>query len=398
MQMANPTEVEADLFSAEREPAWRSAVWLSFSQLVHSSGSFLALLLFTRWEGLQAAGEFSYALAVSAPVVQLLSLQLRALLLTHSREELPLESVLSLRVLSLPAVLLFAIVSFALASPLATIWLFIRTVDAWAELLQSEWQRLNRISTACWGNFIRTPLFLLCIFLNSDPGLSSLLYLLLSIVVLLLVDARGLRWRFNFHLAALRCWARRGAALGVVLFLYLTATNIPRIVLEHYVGPAALGCFAALFVFAQTGNLVASALGQSLLPLFSVSPPKRILAWLCLPALAAVICLPVLYQFDELLLGLLNIPVSPENCALIHTTAWCQCLIWPAAMSGYALTARRLYGALQKVGWGIVVVSAVVSLLLVPSAGPIGAAIALACQSGFLVGITIVLLVTGAGS
>lgn len=398
MQTANPTASALDLPAAERQPLWRSAAWLTVSQLVHSSASFLALLLFARWEGLHAAGDFSYALAVSAPVVQLLSLQLKALLLTHSREEFPLVLALSVRALSAPAVLLLALTLFTVSSPLAGIWLLIRTVDAWAELLQSEHQRLHHPLAACWGGFMRTPLFLFCIFLTSDPTLSSLAYLALSIAILFLVDARCLRWSFNFDPEPLRYWVRRGAALGVVLFLYLAAANMPRLVLEHYAGPAALGVFAALFISAQTGSLMASALGQSLLPLFSVSSPKRILAWLGLPALGALAFLPILYRFDTVLLNVLRIPPSLENLHLIHTTAWCQCLIWPAAMAGYALTARRLYGPLQKVAWGMLAVSAVSSLLLIPVLGANGAALAAACQSGLLLGVTSFLLASGAES
>jgi hypothetical protein len=395
MQTATPIAAALELPSAERQPLWRSATWLTLAQLVHSSGAFLALLLLTRREGLSAAGEFSYALALTAPLVQLLSLQLKALLLTHASQEFSLPMALTLRLLTGPAALLISVLLAVAASPLAAIWLLIRTVDAWAELFQAEHQRFHRIPAACWGGLIRTPLLLLTILAAAEPYIFSLLYLAGSTLVLVLVDARGLNWRFDSDPVPLRRWAGSGATLGLVLFLYIAAVNFPRIVLEHYEGAAALGVFAALFVLTQTGNLVASALGQSLLPLFSVCAPSRIIAWLCVPATVALVLVPAFFQFDEVLLQLLRIPASPENSALIGLTGLCQCLIWPAAMAGYALTARRLYRPLQKIAWGMLATSILLSLLIIPSAGAAGAALVLAAQSGLLLGATVFLLGSG---
>lgn len=394
--MSSVLTASAAVESAHRDPfqLWRSAGLLTVAQLAQASGAFLALWVLVRQQGLVAAGEFSYALAITAPAAQLLSLQLKALLLTHAAAEFGLPGALGLRLLTLPLALLTALLLAWFAGSLSAVWFLTRTVESWAEIFQAAHQRQNAFVRASFGPLLRTPLLLLSLSLMHNLQEACWLYLGLSLLVLVFIDSASLGWQVELRPRASWLWLQKGTNLGLVLFLYLGASNLPRIVLEKSSGPAVLGAFASLFVVAQTGNLVASALGQSLLPLFASAGAGQILRWLAIPAIPALLFLPLLWQFAAHVLAWLGIPDSMENQQILKAVALCQCLIWPAAMAGCVLTARRHYRRLQWIAWLILVVSLLASILLVPNGGAVGAVVVLGLQSMLLLVVAITALGT----
>jgi O-antigen/teichoic acid export membrane protein len=74
---------------------------------------------------------------------------------------------------------------------------------------------------------------------------------------------------------------------------------------------------------------------------------------------------------------LLNIEESVLARELLWAMGLTQLTVWPAALVGFALTARRLYGSLLWVGVSLALTSLIGSLLVVPRWGAAGAATAL---------------------
>ena len=352
--------------------------WVMVANLAQAAGPFVGLLVIARWHGMAAAGQFAYAQALTAPIAQLLNLQLKALLLTHQVAELPLGTAVSIRILtSVVGVALILLLLFA-SGPLTGIWMGSRLADSWAELFQADLQRAGRMSRAAISVVLRAAGLVVLLALSASLEAALLGYVLFSLLLLFTFDWQPLRRQLNWNWAMLRPLVYRGVMLGVVLCLQAANSSIPRIVLEQNTDASTLGIFVTASVVLQAGNLLASAFGQILLPAMANSPLFRIASWTLVPFFAALFALFITVAASSWLLAFFHLASNSiaENTLLALSLA--QLTIWPATMLGYALTARRLYREMLWLGLGLIVVSSFSSWLLVIPFGSVGAAMSIA--------------------
>ena len=348
------------------------------ANLAQAAGPFAGLLVIARWHGMASAGHFAYAQALTAPLVQLLNLQLKALLLTHSVQELPVATAVSVRLLtSVFGAALILLLLFA-SGPLASLWMGSRLVDSWAEVFQSDLQRAGRMSRAALSILLRSCGLVALLTLSNSLENALLVYTLFSLLLLLTFDWLPLRQKLTCNWSLLRPLAQKGVLLGLVLFLQAANASIPRIVLEKNTDAATLGMFVTASVVSQTGNLLASAFGQSLLPAMTNAPVARIAFWTLVPFAAALFALLLTFAASSRLLAFFYLAASPAAATTLLALSLAQLTIWPATMLGYALTARRLYREMLWLGLSLILVSALSSWLLVIPFGSAGAAMSLA--------------------
>ncbi len=375
---------------------WQDTAWVATANVSQAAGPFFALLLLARWHGLEAAGQFAYALAVTAPLAQLLNFQLKALILTHRREELPLSIAASLRaIITLPASLIVLGFSIFIA-PLVGIWMAARMLDSWAEVFQADLQRSGNLPRAALSQALRALGLVAAIWLAPSPILASLLFLAFSLILLLLFDWRLLPLHLTLHWPALAPVLRRGFVLGLVLFLQTASSSIPRIVLENSTDSATLGLFATLSVLLQMGVLLATSFGQSLLPQLPTASVGRIAIWSAIPLSGAIIAFAAEQLGEPFLLELLHLAPTQQAHEILFALGLAQLTVWPAAMIGFALTAKRLYNELLWVGASILVASAASSFWLIPIWGLSGAAMTVASTAAMTLIVSFILLATAA--
>ena len=368
------------------------SAWAIVANLSQAAGPFLGLILISQTHGLGAAGRFAFAQALTTPIILLLSFQLKALLLTHEVAELSTASAVGIRALSSALGLAVTFGLLIWVSPLAGLLMASRLVDSWAELFQADQQRNGRMWRAGSSAFARACCFLAAIAATASAEEGVAAYVLLSLFLLLVFDLDSSGFGFQFDPTIWKTIFRRGSVLAGAMFLQALQASIPRLVLGHFASEAALGSFATLCVILQTGNLIASAFGQGLLPFLGDAPIRRIVIWAGLPAAVAVIVLGATLLAGDLPLVLFHIPVHPEARRTILALSLSQLVVWPAAMLGYALTARRIYGQQIYLALGLNVVSAASSLLLIPRFGAPGAAVTLGMTSAVTLAAAFVLL------
>jgi O-antigen/teichoic acid export membrane protein len=353
------------------------AFWVAIANLSQAAGPFVGLLALTKLHGLEAAGHFAYAQAVTAPLAQLMNFQLKALLLTHSDEEIPLSLAVRLRTLtSLPGLAAVLGLGFWI-SPLTGLWMFSRLIDSWAELYQTQSQRHGDMASCAVSVAFRA--LMLVLLLAWIPGLevAAGLYCCLSLTVLCAFDFRFRTPSTARHGGSLESLFRRGLLLGLILFLQALGSSIPRIVLEKYTDTITLGLFANFAVMVQGGTLLVTSYGQSLLPTLASAPVGKVVRICSITmALAGFVFLGE-QLFATTAFKLLNIEESVLARELLWAMGLTQLTVWPAALVGFALTARRLYGSLLWVGVSLALTSLIGSLLVVPRWGAAGAATAL---------------------
>jgi O-antigen/teichoic acid export membrane protein len=356
---------------------WSDSFWAAVANLSQAAGPFVGLLLLARWHGLEAAGQFAYAQAVTAPLAQLLNFQLKALILTHGVDELPVALASSIRLLSFPLALLLGVVLGIGLNPVAGLWMIARVIDSWAEVFQANDQRLGRMPRAALSVALRAVGLVVCLALLPGASEAVLAYLVISLMLLIFLDWKFTPLQLQLHWLTLRPILQRGSLLGLMLFLQAAASSLPRIVLEGITDAATLGLFASLSILVQIGNLLASSYGQGLLPLLPQAPLRRIAFWCSIPFVAALAALLFEVWSEPLILRLLQLAPTPETSQILLSLGLGQLTIWPAAMIGYALTARRQYSSLLWIGGILVASSAVASALLIPHWGASGAAFAM---------------------
>lgn len=385
------------------------ATWAAIANLSQAAGPYCSLLLLARWKGLDAAGIYAFSQSLSTPALQLLSLQLKPLLLTLHPSELPFQLAIYLRSWSSLIGCVLAAIALVFQQPVLAVLLLCRLSESWGELYQTRWQLEANMPLAALASLARAGFQIASIAFMPTLLSGLTVYLACSLLLLVLLELRGSHGRSKEMRTLLSNWPlkplssyklsaadslllwrilRRGLVLGGVLFLIALQSSLPRILLEHYHGPSVLGVFATLGLVSQFGNLFFSSCGQGLLPRFCTARMSQILTWLAIPALLGLAALLPLYHFREpLIFALIGTKAMGQKTltsgALSQQVvdgflAICvmQCVIWPAAIAGYALTAFRLYRAQV---WLIVLMLATslsLSLLLIPATGAVGAAVA----------------------
>lgn len=385
------------------------ATWAAVTNLSQAAGPYCSLLVLARLKGLDAAGVYAFSQSLSTPALQLLSLQLKPLLLTLPSSELPFQLAIHLRSCSSLIGCVLAVAALVCQQPVLAMLLLCRLTESWAELYQTRWQLEANMPLAALVSAVRAGVQIAAIALMPTLLSGLTVYLAGSLLLLLLLEARGSHRQMkvigtvlsNWHAMPLTAYKmnpahslllwrilRRGLVLGGILFLIALQSSLPRILLEHYHGPSVLGVFATLGLVSQFGNLFFSSCGQGLLPRFHGARMSQILTWLAIPALLGLAVLLPLYHFREPLIealiggkamgqtvfasGALTQQVADSFLAICVM----QCVVWPAAIAGYALTAFRLYRAQVWLILLMLATSLSLSLLLIPAHGAAGAAVA----------------------
>ena len=401
MVQANPDYGVMDTMAPTATPQARwlnDAAWAIVANLSQAAGPFLGLILISQAQGLEAAGRFAYAQALTTPIVLLLSFQLKALLLTHSAQELSTASAAGIRVLSTALGVAIAFALLLLFSPMAGLLMAARLVDSWAELFQADQQRSGRMWRSGLSAAVRAGCFLGAIAFTGSAEQGVAAYFVLSFILLVVFDMDSPGVGLNFDPAIWRCFLSRGALLGTVLFLNASQSSFPRLTLGHYTNEAALGSFATLSVLLQAGNLVASAFGQGLLPALATASLRRVIGWAVLPAVAGVVAFGAIFLAGDLFFQLFRVPRRADSAQTLLALGVSQIVVWPSAMIGYALTARRIYNQQIYLSLAMIAVAAISSLLLVPRYGAPGAAATLGISSTAMLLVSFWLLNRNIGS
>jgi O-antigen/teichoic acid export membrane protein len=230
-------------------------------------------------------GYYSWALAVTTPVVMLSNLSLRVVLTGDSQRIRPFRLYLRLRIIS---------------TSLATVPLLGAAIMTWADTAQAGMliavgatKCVEAISDIYYGLYqrdLRADRLARSIAVKSMLGFGAFA----SVLALTSSSLMAFCGLILVHVAAIvffdvpyggssgrdhgkACGGARdiwtlavGAGpLGVVWMLNSVAGNAPRYLLEHYVGPGELGVFTAVFNVGLLSSLVCLALGETSIPRFA---------------------------------------------------------------------------------------------------------------------------------
>lgn len=347
-------------------------------------------------------GRFALGLAIAAPVVLFANLGLRPLLATDARNQYAFSDYLGLRLVT---------TAFALLAILGVTWLagypretaLVVIVVGMAKCLEAvgdifygmlqHRERMDRISKS----MIIKGLFSLAALAGAVYLMDSVIWGSLGLVVawaLVLIgyDLKSIsrvvgrvpfpRWEAR----TLKQLVFVSLPLGISVVLISLNANVPRYLVEHYLGERELGIFAAMAYPLVAGATVIGALGQSASPRLAKHYHERdyrafraLLAKLAgLGAVLGAVGLLVAAVAGKQILTIVYTPEYAESLNVFLLLMLGAGITYVASFLGFGMTAARLLRPQVPLFLGVISVTVLLGVVLVPRIGMIGAAVAFA--------------------
>jgi len=373
--------------------------WTLVGNIIYAGCQWGMISVLAKLGSTTAVGQFSLALAITAPVFMLTNLALRGVQATDARCEFSFADYFSLRWLG-TAIALLAVLGILVlsrrSSTIIPIVLFValaKSVEALTDIiagLMQKHERLDQVAVSMTLKGISSVSAFSVVFLisHSVAAASAALLVTWATVFLCYDLRRAIRilgpdaTYFRFDRSRLMELAKLAAPVGVVLALVSLNVNVPRYVVEKYCGIGQLGVFAALAYLVIVVNLLVNALGQSAVVRLSrqfahgnVSGFTRLLQKMCLFAVAgAFLAIILAHLFGRTALLLLYGPEYQPYTGVLFVMVASSGVAAVASFLGYGMTAARQFREQLPVSAATLAVCAGLSFLLTPKYGIMGAA------------------------
>ncbi len=358
-------------------------------------------------------GEYALALALTAPLVMLSHLNLRAVLATDAARRHSFRDYLAVRyaasgfaMLAITAVALFHASDWRFAAVILLTGTG-QVAETFSDLFYGAMQRREQLRLVAQSMIVRTLLSLLAlglVLVATHDLLFSVLALALSrLAVMLALDVRAgfLGEKQAPQTAtARRAIIRQALPLGIVLMLISLNTNLPRYAVEHYMGTETLGGFAAVVSLITVGGTLMNAIGQSAMARLArflhlgdaVAFRKLLLRMTLMAAGLGFLGMATAALLGDIVLRLLYRPEFAGYQGLLVAAMAAGTLSYIAIALGYGVTSARVFDAQLPLFAVSVAVCGVASWVLVPAWGLAGGVVALGAATVPQVGGQIYLL------
>jgi O-antigen/teichoic acid export membrane protein len=389
--------------------------WTLAGNLTYAGFLWGILVVLAKLGSPEMVGRYALGLAVGAPVMMFTNLQLSALQATDAKGEYRFWDYFSLRLLTSSFALcviagIAAVGGYRLEAALVILIIGLaKGVESVSDAIHGLLQKNERLDLIAISKMIKGPLSLLAIW--------SLVHLTRSLVwgvigllaawslVLLTYDAYNARRMLHLRpepirgenegrydrLALFRRLTWLALPLGFVSLLDSLNVNVPRYLVERRLGEAALGYYAGMAYIMVAGNMVVGALTGSASPrlarLCVIHPLAfRRLLWRLIGLGAALGGTGLLLAmfFGRPLLALIY---QPDYAKHADVFVW----LMAAAGTGYVarflicgMTASRRIKAQAPLYGVTLLATAVLSWVLIPRHGLLGAALALCAAMAVL--------------
>ncbi|MFL5350080.1 MAG: lipopolysaccharide biosynthesis protein [Hyalangium sp.] len=263
--------------------------WTLTAGLVYALAQWGVLVLYARLGTMEMVGEFALGLAITAPVMLLARMQIRTLQATDARGAYGFEHYLGLLLLTvLGGVVLCCAIAWvagysARVSTIIALLALAKGFEALSEAFYGALQKAERMSLIARSLSAKSVLSVvlvgLALWLTGSAILAAVALVLSWATVLFLFDTQAYRREFGerpWRLLWRTPWREQGGrlksllglayALGITALLSSLRPNVPRYILEAHFGQAELGMYAALAYFTALGGRVVQALGQAVSP------------------------------------------------------------------------------------------------------------------------------------
>ena len=384
-------------------------LWTALGNTAYAASQWGTLVVLAKVGTPEAVGQFALGLAISAPIITLANLNLRAVLATDAGTSFPFSDYLTLRVLT--TFMAFAVTAAVgvfgsyPAATRATVLCFGATkgLEAISDIHYGRLQQGERMDRIAKSLILRGSgsfaLFALVLLWTKTVwcGVAAMAVVWLAVLVSYDVRSGGtastaeadggsqglalLRTSLRWNGPALRRLTAISLPLGIMMALGSLNANIPRYSIDRYLGTRELGFFAALAYLMVAGNTIVAALGQAASPRLAklfVAGNRRafvtlLTRLLCVAAGVGGMMILVVAFLGDRILALLYRPEYASYGSELLQLAVVATVTYLASFLGYGMTAVHAFRVQPVIGGGSLLVLLTASVALVPQRGLIGA-------------------------
>jgi O-antigen/teichoic acid export membrane protein len=404
-------------------------IWTLFGNVVYAGCQWGLLAVISKLGTPEMVGQFSLGLAVTAPIILLTNLHLRAVQVTDVRQNHLFGHYLALRLFSTGlALAIICAVVFLSGYRKETLLVILlvglsKAIESISDVIFGLLQQHERMDLIATSMMIKGLLSLtalgVCVWLTGRVAWGVLGLVAAWVTVLLLYDARnaallsdaiprkneltskkkvnlpGLVPNWNFERLTSLAWV--SLPLGISAMMISLNINIPRYFIHHQLGERDLGIFAAMAYLMVVGRMIVGALGQSASPRLAKYAGLGRIREFCvlllkLTGVAAVIGVAGLILAKVAGRQILTLIYNSEYAERIDVFFWLMMtagLSYIASCLGYGMTALRLFKSQIPLFTLVGMATALLCYQMMPVAGLKGAAQAMLVASLFQVFLTL---------
>ena len=405
-----------------RPLSWQwNLVWTSLGTAVYAASNWAMLSAIAKLGTPEMVGEFALGLAVTAPVLLLAQMNLRAVLATDTKDEYSFRDYRALRLnATLLGILAIAAIAWVSYGPKTAAVVMVvglaQAVEGVSDIYYGLMQQHERMDRITISQFWRGPLGLVAmavgVGLTGSVLWGAAALAVVRLAVLAVYDAGAGTRDFLAHeagdhrLKLVPPWVKQprkwrasaarqfsifwlAAPLSSVMLLNSLSTNMPRYFIEHHSGTRELGMFSAAAALVAMGNTLINALGQAVTPklakMFAWEGPARfasftgrLAAFGVALGLCAIGCSVVLGRW---VLALMFRPEYASEAGLLTSLMIAGSIGYVATLMGYAVTAARSFRPQLPLFIVVTVVTLAGCAIWIPARGLAGAAVATGVSS-----------------
>jgi O-antigen/teichoic acid export membrane protein len=355
------------------KPVSRNIAWIFSGNSLYAASQWCIVILLGRLGGVEAVGHYALGLAISTPLMLFSNLGLRQVQVTDSKDQYRFVDYLWVRILT-TLVALFVIIVIVLLldyeTDLKEVILLVtltKCIESLSDIyygLEQHHERLDLISQSLILRGLLGLFALGAIYYITSSLVLALAGLFASwTIVFLFFDVRvcttwtkcyGEKYSLLFNNAphrGLLSLANLTLPLGIAVLLNSLTINIPRYFIQHHLGSAALGIFAAMSYLIQAMNIMVNAVGQAASPrLARYYAEKRLhpfsmilLRMLIGGAIIGVLGILLAIQFGKVILITIYGPSFSENASILVWIMIVGTVNNLAAFLGVGMTSMRLF-------------------------------------------------------
>jgi len=378
--------------------------WNFIGNLVYAISQWIILIIISKLGNPEMVGLYSLGLAITAPIIMLTNLQLRAVQATDTSNKFIFNDYFGIRITTGIIALVFVVVITYISKYDFNKSLIIflvgtsKVIDSYSDIVYGRLQQEERMDYIGISRIIKGTVTVitvgLILFTTKSLVVSLLVLNITWLIIFFLYDFKSLNYFVklknpDFNMTKFKKIILLTLPLGIMLMLGSLNTNFPRILIEKQLGESQLGYFAAIAYLIVAGNTFVSAVGQAAAPrLAKYYANNQINNFLKL------LIRLLLIGFTIGLLGLIiSIVIGEQLLNIVYDKGYSQynnifillmisgTFSFPSSFLGHAMTSMRLFKIQPFLGGGWLLVSVVGSFSLIPLMGVKGAAVTLIISS-----------------
>ncbi len=361
-------------------------------------------------------GQFTFSLAVTAPIIFFTNMSLSKILSTDTNNDYEFRDYLGLRLITnLSAILIIGIMLWIINIDLQFILIVLivglsKVVEATSNIFHGLYQKHERMDFIGVAYMIKGPFSLIAMGIGlwlTNSLLIGVTALTVSWLLILLFYEFKLGRRFvpitpRFDMETFRRLTILSLPMGIVALLLSIIPNVPRYFIEFYLGDEALGYFASVVYIMVAFNTFVNALGETIVPRLAkyyasnqIRAYGQLIRKVILVVIGMSICvLSVFFFFGQHVLTLLyNSSYAFYNDVLLQLMI-AALIIGISSMLEYGITSARKFRVQMVLFSFILIINLVLSYVFIPRYGLMGAAYSITFAAIFqLVGASMIYVV-----